>query len=488
MLQQLEMKLSRLEAPRLLVIGDLMLDEYLSGHAERISPEAPVPVVRVHETEQRLGGAANVMNNLRHLGCPVRALGFVGDDDAGRELVRLLADAGVEIAGIQFLPGRQTTRKTRILSNHQQMLRFDREEKYQLSTAEESLLLQQAEVAAADCQAMLLSDYLKGGLSPTILRGLIALGHRLGIPVIIDPKGSDYQRYAGASLLTPNRREAQQASGIEINDTESLQRAGRWLRHHCQLSHLVITRSEEGMSIFSESGETHLPTEAREVYDVTGAGDTVLALLGFGLAAGLSLEESAQLANCGAGVVVGKVGTSTANRDELLLALRRYVRADGEKILSAVTLAQLLQTEKMRSRKVVFTNGCFDLLHVGHVKYLQKARALGDLLVLGLNSDASIRRLKGEKRPLIGQEERAHILAALDCIDYVVIFDEDTPYELIRRLQPHILVKGGDYADKDVVGRDIVEACGGRVELIHFVDGKSTTSIIEKILSQYREE
>lgn len=488
MLRQLEKKLAGLTPPRLLVVGDLMLDEYLKGQAERISPEAPVPVVRVHETEQRPGGAANVMNNLRQLGCPVKALGFVGDDGAGRELVGLLAAAGVEIAGIQFLPGRQTTCKTRILSNHQQMLRFDREETYRLSAAQEHRLLQQAELIAADCQAILLSDYLKGGLTAALIRGLIALGRRLEIPVIIDPKGSDYQRYAGASLLTPNRREAQLASGIEISDAASLQRAGRWLREHCQLPHLVITRSEEGMSIFSDSGEIHLPTEAREVFDVTGAGDTVLALLGFGLAAGLSLEESARLANCAAGVVVGKVGTSTVNRDELLLALRRYARADDEKILSAETLAPLLRSEQMRNRQIVFTNGCFDLLHVGHVKYLQKAKELGDLLVLGLNSDASIRRLKGEKRPLIGQEERAHILAALNCVDYLVVFDEETPYELIRRLQPDILVKGGDYTDKDVIGRDLVEARGGRVELIHFVDGKSTTNIIEKILAQYREE
>ncbi len=485
---QLEGKLRQLSAPKLLVIGDLMLDEYLSGRSERISPEAPVPVVEISRQELRLGGAGNVMHNLRALGCEVVSVGFVGEDSDGAELRKLLELIGVTTSGLLPLQSRQTTRKTRILSNHQQMLRIDREQIAELSPEEGRALLEQAETSVAGCQAILLSDYQKGILTPDVVQGLIALGRRLGIPVVIDPKGRDYTKYQGASLLTPNRKEAELATGIAIVDEQSLQLAGRTLLKSCELESLVLTRSEEGMSIFTAETQNHLATEAREVFDVTGAGDTVMALLGFGIAAGLDVNDAAFLANIGAGIVVAKVGTSTVSCDELLLELRRRAQNDGGKITSAELLAPELLIEKGRGRKVVFTNGCFDLLHVGHVKYLQKARALGDLLVLGLNSDASIQRLKGEKRPLIGQEERAHILAALDCIDYLVIFEEDTPYVLIEQLRPDILVKGGDYLPEEVVGKEIVESYGGRVELISFVDGKSTTNIIEKILQQYSEE
>ncbi len=484
----LENKLQQLSAPRLLVVGDLMLDEYLTGCSERISPEAPVPVVEIDREELRLGGAGNVMNNLCALGCEVVSVGFVGADEDGRMLQQMLTQIGVDTTGLLPLTGRRTTRKTRILSNHQQMLRIDREQSDDLSSPDGKQLLEQAAINIAGCQAILLSDYLKGILTPEVVQGLIALGKRQGIPVIVDPKGCDYTKYAGATLLTPNRKEAELASGLTIADESSLLEIGRTLLKNCRLQNLVLTRSEEGMTIFSVGTETHLPTDAREVFDVTGAGDTVLALLGYALAAGMDINNAACLANVGAGIVVAKVGTSTVSRDELLLELRRRTLSEGGKIISAQQLAPILQSEKGRGRQVVFTNGCFDLLHVGHVKYLQKARALGDLLVLGLNSDSSIRRLKGEKRPLIGQEERAHILAALDCIDHVVIFDEDTPYELIDLLRPDILVKGGDYQAAEVVGREIVESDGGRVELISFVDGKSTTNIIEKILSQYSEE
>ncbi len=488
MFAHLEAKLGRLVAPKLLVVGDLMLDEYLSGGSERISPEAPVPVVNVDVEELRLGGAGNVMNNLRELHCAVVCAGYVGADEDGRRLQALLNAGGVETSALGLSPARRTTRKTRILSNHQQMLRIDREASSPLTPAEEDALLAKVEQVVGGCHAILLSDYQKGVMTPNLVQGLIGLGRKLGLPVIVDPKGRDYAKYRGATLLTPNRKEAELATGLEIGDEEELVAAGRKLLADCDLEHLLLTRSEEGMSLFDQTKVLHLPTEAREVFDVTGAGDTVLALLGFGIAAGLTVEEAAQLANVGAGLVVAKVGTSTVSLAEVQAELMRRTRHEGRKILSATELAPLLQQEKQQGRQVVFTNGCFDLLHVGHVKYLQKARALGDLLVLGLNSDASIRRLKGEKRPLIGEEERAHILAALDCIDYLVVFDEDTPYELINALRPDILVKGGDYADKEVVGSDIVTANGGRVELITFVDGKSTTNIIEKILEQYREE
>jgi len=349
-------------------------------------------------------------------------------------------------------------------------------------------LIQHVREVAPRFQVILVSDYLKGLLTEPFLQEIIAVGRKIGIPVVIDPKGNDYFKYRGATLLTPNRKEAQAASGIAIVDEVSLGNAGRNLQRELDLDALVLTRSEEGMSLFLRDGrELHMPTKAREVFDVSGAGDTVLSLIGVGLAAGLDLEQAAKISNLAAGVVVGKVGTSTVSPEEILQACgAAYADADL-KIKDRQRLAALLERERERGKRIVFTNGCFDLLHVGHVKYLQAARRLGDLLVLGLNSDDSVRRLKGTGRPLINQDERAHILAALDCIDYVVVFDEDTPLELIRALHPQILVKGGDYTPEGVVGKDLVEGYGGRVELIQFVDGRSTTGIVEKILQQYRE-
>jgi D-beta-D-heptose 7-phosphate kinase/D-beta-D-heptose 1-phosphate adenosyltransferase len=304
--------------------------------------------------------------------------------------------------------------------------------------------------------------------------------------VLVDPKGIDFSRYAGATLLTPNRKEAEAASGIVINDTASLTQAANVIMSTTGLQHLLITRSEEGMSLFSAGGEiVHIPTVAREVFDVSGAGDTVLAALAVGVASGLSIEESARLANIAAGIAVGKLGTSIVTPQEIIDTVSLDHKDSHAKIKSLDVLIPLIATGKNKGKRIVFTNGCFDLLHVGHVKYLQKARSLGDLLILGLNSDASVRRLKGPKRPLIDQEERAHLLAALDCIDYVIVFDEDTPLDLLSAIKPNILVKGSDYSLDEVVGRDVVESFGGRVELITFVDGKSTTNIIERVLELY---
>jgi D-beta-D-heptose 7-phosphate kinase/D-beta-D-heptose 1-phosphate adenosyltransferase len=306
------------------------------------------------------------------------------------------------------------------------------------------------------------------------------------MPVIVDPKGSDFSKYRGATIITPNRKEAEIASRIPIVDDESLGLAASFLMAQGEYDALLVTRSAEGMSLFPRGGETvHIPTVAREVYDVTGAGDTVVAALGLGLACGAGFDEASRLANVAAGIAVGKVGTSIVFPEEIIGSIRHEHPDSDNKIKNLDALADVIEGEKRKGRRVAFTNGCFDLLHVGHVKYLQKARTYGDLLVLGLNSDASVRRLKGEKRPLIGQSERAHILAALDCIDYVVIFDEDTPIRLLETLRPHVLVKGGDYTPDRVVGKDLVESYGGRVELVDFVDGKSTTNIIEKILQNY---
>lgn len=479
--------LAGLKDLRILVVGDLMLDEYLWGTTDRISPEAPVQVVAVQREDLRLGGAGNVIHNLAVLGCQVHVAGVVGADADGDRLQQMLQEMDVCCDDLLTEPARVTARKTRVLASNQQMLRIDRESRDEISTVTAGILLEKIRCGLGQYQVILISDYGKGVLSETLLTGILGMGRDAGIPVLVDPKGTDYSRYRGAYLLTPNRKEAGLATGIEIRDEQSVLEAGRKLVQQTDLQALVMTRSEEGMSLFRRDGSVeHLPTRAREVFDVSGAGDTVLVFIGLGLAAGLSVEDAARMANVAAGIVVGKVGTSTVMADEFMAAASGYPGLD-RKLKQPEELAALLDVEKRLGKTVVFTNGCFDLLHVGHVKYLQEARRLGDLLVLGLNSDASIQRLKGPKRPLIGEDERAHILAALDCIDHVVVFDEDTPLELIRTLRPQILVKGGDYLPDEVVGKEVVEAYGGRVELIQFVDGKSSTNIIEKILKSYSE-
>ena len=474
---------------RCLVIGDLMLDEYLWGRAERISPEAPVQIVDVIREELRLGGAGNVVHNLAAFGTQVSVCSVIGDDQNGRELLGQFSHHRIDVQAVFQDYARRTSRKTRVVAANQQIVRIDRESRDVLSELFEQRLSDWIGTHAAEYDVMVLSDYNKGVLTPKVLAAAISAASAAGIPVLVDPKGSDYRRYAGATLLTPNRKEAEAASGVAITDTATLTQAAGVIMNATGLQHLLITRSEEGMSLFSSSGDiVHIPTVAREVFDVSGAGDTVLAALALGIASGFTMAEAARLANVAAGIAVGKLGTSIVTPQEIIDAVSHTHKDSHGKIKSLEALVPLVEAEKIRGRRVVFTNGCFDLLHAGHVKYLQKARSLGDLLVLGLNSDASVRRLKGSKRPLIDQEERSHLLAALDCIDYVTIFEEDTPLELITALKPYILAKGGDYALEGVVGREIVESFGGRVELITFVDGKSTTNIIEKILELYSAE
>lgn len=487
--RQVEEVFTALANTKVLVVGDLILDKYIWGKTSRISPEAPVQVVEVERDEVRLGGAGNVVHNLLSLGCQVTVASVVGADEDGNKLLALLMRNGIDVAGIQQSPHRTTSRKTRVLASRQQMLRIDRESTQLLDEKEQSILLDYIEEQLTSVQAVLVSDYLKGVLGSELLQQLITRCRQQQLPVIVDPKGADYSRYRGATILTPNRREAEIASNMSIHDQSSLLTAGTWLMKDLELDALAVTRSEEGMSLFAVDGSVqHLPTEAQEVFDVTGAGDTVAATIGAALAVGQSLEGAASLANLAAGIVVGKLGTSTVSPTEILNELSRRNYQTGSKILPGPLLSSILDPLRAAGKKIVFTNGCFDLLHAGHVKYLQQARALGDLLVLGLNSDASIRRLKGEKRPLLEETERAQILAALDCIDFLTIFSEDTPLELLQVVRPDILVKGGDYQKDEVVGKELVESYGGRVELIQFVDGKSTTSIIDKVLSRYRDD
>ncbi len=486
---QMKELISAIAQTRVLVVGDLILDKYIWGKTSRISPEAPVQVVEVERDELRLGGAGNVVNNLLSLGCQVSVASVVGADEDAQKLLTLLQQRNIEILGIQQSPQRTTSRKSRVLASNQQMLRIDRESTAEITAAEQAELLDYVRLQLPQVGAVLLSDYLKGVLAPVLLQQIIQLCRQQQVPVIVDPKGADFGRYRGATLLTPNRREAEVATGMKITDETTLLAAGEKLLREQQLEALVLTRSEAGMSLFAADGSIeHLPTEAREVFDVSGAGDTVVAVIGAALAVGSSLGDAARLANLAAGIVVGKLGTSTVTGAEILNDFARRNRQPEGKILPRDELTVLLDAQRAAGKQIVFTNGCFDLLHAGHVKYLQQARNLGDLLVLGLNSDASIRRLKGPKRPLLEESERAQILAALDCIDYLAIFDEDTPLELLQKVRPQILVKGGDYLADEVVGKELVESYGGRVELIQFVDGKSSTNIIDKILSRYRDE
>jgi D-beta-D-heptose 7-phosphate kinase/D-beta-D-heptose 1-phosphate adenosyltransferase len=480
--KDLESLFTRARHIKALVIGDLMLDEYLWGKTERISPEAPVQVVDVAREDLRLGGAGNVVNNLVALGCQVAVCSVIGGDENGTHLRHAFTGKGVDLAGVFEDPLRRTSKKTRVIAANQQIVRIDRESKEEISPEFEDKIISFITAGASRFHVILVSDYLKGVLTGKVLTAVTAAGRRHGIPVVVDPKGMDYTKYRGATILTPNRKEAEAASQMTIRDEAELLKAGDKLLSGLDLEALLITRSEQGMSLFQQKGApTHIPTVAREVYDVTGAGDTVLSVLSLGLACGLSMAEAAGIANVAAGIAVGKLGTSTVSPAEIIAEIGHgHPDSDG-KIKNLDVLATIVAEEKARGKRVVFTNGCFDLLHVGHVKYLQKARTFGDLLIVGLNSDASVRGLKGETRPLIGQEERAHILAALDCVDYVVIFGEDTPLRLIETLKPLVLVKGGDYTPEGVVGKDVVEAYGGRVELVTFVDGKSTTGIIEKI-------
>jgi D-beta-D-heptose 7-phosphate kinase / D-beta-D-heptose 1-phosphate adenosyltransferase len=484
--REVESLFEKAASVRALVIGDLMLDEYLWGRAERISPEAPVQVVEVTREDLRLGGAGNVVNNLVALGCSVSVCSVLGADENGAMLRHAFEAQGVDLEGIFDEPERRTSKKTRVIAANQQIVRIDRETRSPIGSRCEQAMLDYLSASCGKFDVIVVSDYLKGVLTQAVLTAVCQTGKTLGIPVVVDPKGDDYAKYRGATLLTPNRKEAEIASGVAIGDLESLESAAGTLLAGLDLDALLITRSEAGMSLFqAKEDAVHIPTVAREVFDVTGAGDTVISVLSLGLACGITLAESAWLANVAAGIAVGKLGTSTVSPQEIVAEVGHGMKDSDSKIKNLDVLAHIIAKERSRGKQVVFTNGCFDLLHVGHVKYLQKARGLGDLLVVGLNSDASVRRLKGDNRPLIEESERAHILAALDCIDFVVLFDDDTPLRVIEALAPAVLVKGGDYNLDQVVGREIVEAGGGRVELVQFVDGRSTSRIIDKILATY---
>ena len=463
--------------PRILVVGDLMIDHYLWGKCERISPEAPVQIVAVDKETSVLGGAGNVIHNLNALGAEVEVLSVIGDDAIAHELKTLFKEINISTEGLMVETGRNTSKKSRIIASQQQVIRYDKESTQDISTDAQTRIIEAFTSQVDDAAIVLLSDYGKGVLTSALTQKLITIAKEKGKQVLADPKGSDFSKYKGATLLTPNKKEAILASGIEIIDEETLLKAIITLKKTCDLDVSLITLSEEGIAIYDNTLRKH-PTVAREVFDVTGAGDTVIASLGFALASGYDIDAAVKFSNLAAGVVVGKIGSATATLDEIIEYESSLHKSTSDSHIKTIEKITLLSSElKKRGKKVVFTNGCFDILHVGHVKYLEEAKSYGDVLILGLNSDESVRRLKGPTRPVNTEDDRAYILASLEAVDYVVKFYEDTPYELIKAVKPHILVKGGDYAGKEVVGQDIAE----ELRLVQFVDGKSTTKIIERI-------
>ncbi|MCW8827673.1 MAG: bifunctional D-glycero-beta-D-manno-heptose-7-phosphate kinase/D-glycero-beta-D-manno-heptose 1-phosphate adenylyltransferase HldE [Gammaproteobacteria bacterium] len=462
-------------AARVLVVGDLMLDRYWHGDTSRISPEAPVPVVRVGEVEERAGGAGNVALNVAALGASAAVVGLTGDDEAADALACALENHEVT-CHFERLAGFPTVTKLRVLSRHQQLIRLDFEDGFPGYDA--SGLLDRFSAELEQCDVVVLSDYQKGALRQA--GEMIAIARTAGKPVVVDPKGSDFSCYAGASLITPNMSEFEGVVGHCANDEEVVVK-GEQLRRQLRLDALLITRSEKGMTLLQENAEPlHIPTKAREVFDVTGAGDTVVSVLAAALAAGQGLVESTVLANLAAGVVVGKLGTATASVPELRRAMREQDEME-QGMVDEDKLVALVQEAKAHGETVVMTNGCFDILHAGHVTYLEEAARLGDRLIVAVNDDASVKRLKGEERPVNTQERRMRVLAALDCVDWVVGFDEDTPTRLICRVLPDILVKGGDNEPDKIPGGECVREAGGRVEVMSYVDNVSTTGIIGAI-------
>ena len=462
---------------RILVVGDVMLDYFYEGSTHRISPEAPVPVVHVKNQFARLGGAANVAANIKALGGHVRLLGLIGQDTAGKELQALLQKQDIE-DGLIEVPGSRTITKLRVMSRNQQMVRLDQEDGFSQANPEQ--LLSKFREALSTCDWVVLSDYAKGALQQTAQ--LIALARSMGKPVIVDPKGTNYQKYAGAFMVTPNMSEFEAVVGACPSELDMVSKAQQ-LQASLGLHALLITRSEHGMSLFDESASHwHIPTMAREVFDVTGAGDTVIATLSVCLAKGHSLREAVQKSNIAAGIAVGKVGTACVTFDEInSFALEHSQLGTQAKMMNQSELLSWVARQKQKSKKVVMTNGCFDLLHPGHVDYLENARAMGDCLVVAVNSDASVAQLKGPKRPIMPLEVRLRMLSALECVSAVVAFDTETPRDLIAQVLPHILVKGGDYEGKTIAGASEVEKAGGEVHLVSFLEGFSSSSLIEKI-------
>jgi D-beta-D-heptose 7-phosphate kinase / D-beta-D-heptose 1-phosphate adenosyltransferase len=500
--------ISKFDRCHLLVIGDLMLDEYLWGDVDRISPEAPVQVVSVQNEDFALGGAGNVVNNIMALGGKVSAAGVIGMGRNGRLLLKMFDELGVDTKGIVKERGRITIRKTRIIAvNHanQQVLRIDREKIQDISTSTLKKMIRIIEDRMPDIDVVLISDYGKGLITQSMLSQVIESAKKHKKMTIVDPKGLDFSKYSGVSLLTPNKKEAALASNVEIIDDPSLEKAANKILQNVDLNQLLITCGKDGMVLFERNkAPFRVKAEARQVFDVSGAGDTVLAVLGLAVASGISIKSSLAVANAAAGMVVGKTGTATVSKQELASALKIVLGKAGtatvskQKLASVLTsdvralpakfkklsdLPPLIQDLKKRGKRVVLTNGCFDLLHAGHIMLFSESKHMGDILIVAIDDDESVKALKGPGRPVINAAERVRIISALDAVDYVVVFSSPELKKLIKIIQPDVLTKGSNYTDKEVFGRRLIEKYGGRVALIPVTENISSTRIIDNIKS-----
>ena len=478
-----------LPSAHVLCVGDVMIDRFIYGSIDRISPEAPIPVLLVEREKFMLGGAGNVVANIAALGAKTTLAAVIGSDTSGEDIGKQLKSLDIQ-AALEVSPERSTTVKSRYICGMQQVLRVDRERAIPVPSAIEDKIIKHITALIPKADAVILSDYKKGLLTDKIVSAAIECARQNGKPVIVDPKGTDFSRYRGAAVITPNRKELETATGMRAGTDDEVRAAALKLIMDCGIETVLATRGKDGMSIITKDAEpVHIPAQVREVYDVSGAGDTVIATFATGLAAGLPVRNAALLANVAAGIVVGKTGTATARLDEIRAAL------EAEPVTEKTSATQrapkwvtvqdaATQADRLRARglKVGFTNGCFDLLHPGHLSVLRQARAGCDFLIVAINSDASVKRLKGPQRPVQNQAARADILSALDMVDMVIVFEEDTPLALIKEIKPDVLVKGGQYKLEEVVGYDIVMSYGGKIIRADMEDGFSTTNMIGRIV------
>ncbi len=472
---------SQIEPKKIVIVGDLILDHYIEGHVKRISPEAPVPVLSQKSERDVLGGAGNVANNILALGGCAHLIGVLGDDAAGQRFIELSQASGISISPIVDLD-RNTSKKTRLLGGQQQLLRVDNETLEEINQVIEDQLIQSVVQTSQDASAIIVSDYKKGVLTKRVMQELIAFARSKSIPVFVDPKGADHTIYHGADYIKPNRGELELLTGSKCSNFDEVQRAVQLLSNATG-ANILVTLSQEGMILFLRDGNQYaLPTVAREVYDVSGAGDTAIAAFAFAISLNSTPEEAAKFSNIASGIAVSKLGTATVSLDEILDQARKTQLIHDtsfEKQFSLREAMKLADNWRRQGKRIGFTNGCFDLLHPGHVALLREAAAECDRLIVGLNSDASVRRLKGSHRPIQGEQARGEVLNALQDVDHVVIFDEDTPLETIKALKPDILIKGADYEEKDIVGAEFVKSQGGRVARVKIREGHSTTNLVK---------
>lgn len=479
-------QIRKIQAINVLVLGDIMLDRYIIGSVKRISPEAPVPVLEVQKEEVRLGGSGNVVHNIRSLGASVRVLSCIGTDIEGKELLEALSTQGVDIHFLGCCAEITTITKTRVVAKNQQLLRYDREKIQVVPPSYVDFLRDNIDAIFNGINIVVISDYEKGGVVPELAQLLIHRSRMMGIPVLVDPKGKDYSKYYGATICTPNLSELSMASGRMLNQLmeERIQKAALELCSAFNFDHLLVTRSEKGMSLIGGDGsKKDFSAIEKEVVDVSGAGDTVASVIALCIAAGFPLDECCRLANQAASIVVSKFGTATVTFNELVGS---EIYASNSKLITQEQLPYLRDYLREQGKRIVFTNGCFDLVHAGHISSFQQARDFGDVLIVGLNSDASVHRIKGEKRPIVNEHDRAIVLQSISFVDYVVLFDDETPEELIHEIAPDVLVKGKDWEGMVIAGQKFVESRGGEVRFIDLEQGLSTTNIINRIREVYK--